>query len=251
MKQKVVAIIQSRMASTRLPGKVLLPLGPDNKSVLWWMATRAGLAELVDEVIIATTQAISNIPILDFCRKNGVTYYAYSGDENDLVGRVLTVGTWVNADIIIDLTADCPMIDPHHIDLLITLLKNSLPKFDYVSNDIIDRSWPDGLDIQVYWTKTLRTCQSLFNPSQHCGWNIAQKSKVFNIYHWQACKPMHWPELGLTLDTPEDYELLKIIFNKFGSDPGFHAETVVEYLRKNPELVEINKSIRRKVPEEG
>lgn len=265
-KPKVIAIIQARMESTRLPGKVLLPLA--GEPMLWWIAKRASLADSVDKVVIATTARSQNDPICihekqGIDRFHGAYIYRYSGEEDDLIGRVISAAETHGADIIIDLTADCPCIDPKHIDKLIRKLKtglnSNLEHFDYVSNDIVDRSWPNGLDIQCYWTRTLQRCKVLFNPQKHCGWNIAQHPEIFNIYHWQAPSfdiktgehTMYWPALGLTLDTPEDYKLLKIIFDRFGHNPAFTAEGVVNFLAKNSELIEINWSVQRKVPEEG
>ena len=250
-KPKVVAVIQARMRSTRLPGKVLLPLGPDNKSVLWWMATRASLADSVDEVWVATTIDPENQPL---CRpekgrkfKFPNNVFRYNGDEDDVIGRVLACAKFAKADIIIDLTADCPMIDPGHIDCLVRLLKKA--KYDYASNCIY-RDWPDGLDIQVYWTKTLEDCIKLFNPKQHAGWNIHRYPSTFDCHHYIAPPEMHRPALGLTLDTKEDYAMLVRLFNKFGGDPAFTAEEVVGFLRENPDWI-TNKEIRRKSPEEG
>ncbi len=244
-KPKVVAIIQARMASERLPGKVLLPLGPNDNSVLWWMLKRASSAILVDEAVIATVLNNSNRPIREAFPDQT---YSWAGNENDVMGRVLWVAEKTNADIIIDLSADCPLVDPRHIDKLIEILLNS--EHEYVSNCIY-RDWVDGADIQIYWTKTLQKCKKIFNPKQHCGWNIGQHPDIFNTNHWAAPKYYHRPELGLTLDTSKDYELLKIIFNKFGHNSNFHIEDVVCYLDYHPELVKINKSVRRKTPEEG
>jgi len=252
-KSKVVAIIQARMQSSRLPGKVLLPLA--GHSVLWWMVKRASLAKLVDEIVIATTINPANDPIRfkKYFGKESLSVdwniFSYNGIEDDVIGRVLDCADEYKADIIVDLTADCPMVSPHNIDTLIKLLLKY--DFDYVSNCII-RSWPDGLDIQVYKTEALQECKDLFSPQQHCGWNIAQYPVIFKTQHYGAPNAdMCWPELGLTLDTPEDYELLKIIFDIFGMNPGFHIENVIEFLIQNPHLVEINKSVRRKAPEEG
>jgi len=242
---RIVAIIQARMASSRLPGKVLLPLGPDDNSVLWWMLKRTSLAKLVDEAVIATTLNHSNQPIRKAFSQQT---WSWAGNENDVMSRVLWVAKKTNADIIVDLSSDCPLVDPRHIDYLIETLLDY--EREYMSNCIY-RNWPDGLDIQVYLTKTLQECKRLFAPKQHCGWNIAQQTKTFDIDHWDAPSDMHWPELGLTLDTPEDYKLLKIIFDKFGHNPNFYVEDIIYYLREYPELVEINKKVRRKMPEEG
>ena len=248
---KVVAIIQARMQSTRLPGKVLLPLA--GKPVLWWMAKRASLAEFVDRVVVATKGSPANEPMFHCSDLWSLcNFHIYHGDEDDVIGRVLSAANHFDADIIVDITADCPMIDPKHIDKLIKKLKMLKDQnLDYVSNDIVSRSWPNGLDVQVYWTDALIKCKRLFNPRQHCGWNIAQHPEIFNIYHWRARPSMRWPELGLTLDTPEDYEMLKILFDKFGKDdPGFSAEEVIKFLKKNREYI-TNSDVKRKTPEEG
>ena len=252
-KPKVVAIIQARMSSTRLPGKVLLPLGPNNKSVLWWMSTRAGLAKLVDEVVIATTSNLLNDAIVQHVRFEDFlsTYvYRYHGKEDDVIGRVISCAKYYAADIIVDITADCPMVDPKHIDKFINILLEGRMR-DYVSNDILIRSWPDGLDIQVYWLDALMKCKRVFRPIQHCGYNIGIRNNYFNNIRCWAPTKYHWPELGVTLDTYEDYELLKILFNEFGKNPDFAVEDVIDYLRNNLKLVEINKLIQRKKPEEG
>jgi len=253
-KSKVVAVIQARMRSGRLPAKVLLPLA--EMPVLWWMVKRVISAELVDQVVIATTSHPANAPIFQFCHVvdriglyiNQPSCFQYHGDEDDVIGRVLAAAEGIGADIIVDITADCPMVDPRHIDYLINYLDSQ--KWDYVSNDIIKRSWPDGLDIQVYPTEILKKCKKLYNPKQHCGWNIAQYPDVFIAGNWSAPSEMHWPELGLTLDTQEDYYMLKALFMEFGDDPLFRVEDVVKLLKENPELI-TNKDVRRKTPEEG
>lgn len=248
---KVVAIVQARMRSSRLPGKVLLPLGPLDKSVLWWVTTRAGLAELVDEVVVATTMDVSNDIIFWQGKQNynwfPAMVYRYTGREEDVIGRVLACANWADADIIVDLTADCPAVDPRHMDELIDYLM--INEYDYVSNCIY-RDFPDGLDLQVYYTKVLKKCKELFNPKQHVGWNIVQHSETFYTYYCKARPDYHWPELGLTLDEYKDYEMLSKLFNKFGEDPAFRVEDVIHYLRNNPDQI-TNADVRRKTPEEG
>lgn len=248
-KPKVVAIIQARMQSTRLPGKVLLPLA--GHSVLWWLVKRVSLATLVDRIIIATTINPANDPILRKATEEMLSeccIYRYSGEEDDVIGRVISAAKYSGADIIVDITGDCPMVDPRHIDACIRGLDDL---HDYTSNDVIFRSWPDGLDVQAYWTKALEKCIEKFNPKQHAGWNIGSRYEHFRCRSWPAPPEFNWAELGLTLDTPEDYELLKILFELFGKDPGFSAESVIRYLRHNPQLIAINSSVRRKAPEEG
>jgi spore coat polysaccharide biosynthesis protein SpsF len=246
-KMKTIAVVQARMRSSRLPGKVLLPLA--HQPVLWWICARLTYAWL-DEIFVATTMHEENDPIANnHCLPFGCHVFRYGGEEDDVIGRILATAEWANADVVVDITGDCPLVDPRHVNLLVRALKadNSL---DYISN-CVTRTWPDGLDVQAYKTRALAQVIALHNPKYHGGWNIAQYPDEFKIRNWPAPSDMHWPELGLTLDTPEDYELLRIIFEKFGRDSGFAVDDVINFLRNNPELVKINKNVRRKTPEEG
>lgn len=248
---KITAIIFARMRSTRLPGKVLCNLA--RKSPLWWMVNRCLYSSCINDVVIATTNNPENKPINDhieyyFGNSDQVKVFNYRGGENDVMGRMIAAAEQNNTDIIVDLTADCPLIDPRHIDYLIEQLLNN--DYDYTAN-CIERSWPDGFDIQVYYTDVLKECKKIFNPEHHVGINIGHNPEYFAAWNWLAPPGMHYPEWGLTLDTQEDYKLLKIIFDKFGSDIFFHVGHVVEYLKKNPELLKINSSIKRKEIWEG
>ncbi len=258
-KDKTIAIITARMKSGRLPEKVLLNL--HDRPALRWVADRCSQAH-IDGVIIATTADPSNDPI-ETAMGRDYLVYRYKGDEEDVLGRVLAVAQWIGADIIVDVSGDCPCVDPRHIDQFLEMLKDDYDchidlsgkrnqkyiKPDYVSN-VVTRTWSDGFDIQCYKTEALAKVKELFDPLHHVGWNICQHPEVFKIWNVPAPSEMHWPELGLTLDQPEDYELLKIIFNYFGKNPSFTAEEVVAWLKGNPHLLEINENVRRKIPEE-
>jgi spore coat polysaccharide biosynthesis protein SpsF len=250
-KQKVTAILQARMGSSRLPGKVLLPLA--RKPVIWWMVNRCLKAKYIDDVIIATTNHPDNNPIeecIDKYFENSpiVNVFRYSGDEDNVLDRVLAAAKENESDIITDITCDCPLVDPIHIDILVShLLANDI---DYTSN-CITRSWPDGLDIQVYYTSVLEECKKIFQPDHHVGINIGHNPEFFSVHNWLAKEDMYYPDWGLTLDTSEDYELLQKIFNHFGSDVFFRVEDVVKYLKDNPYLLKINSHIKRKDISEG
>ncbi len=248
--KKISAIIQVRMESIRLPGKALLLLA--NKPSLWWTIKRISLSKFVDKIIIATTTKKSNNPIEYFYNLNNefdnLFLFRYQGNEEDVLDRVIVAANYYKTDIIIDITADCNVIDPRHIDHMIKILLDDR-SLDYVSNCIY-RDWADGLDLQIYWTDALMKVKRMFDPTNHVGWNIAQHPGIFNFYHWKASIDMCWSDLGLTLDTPEDLKLLEVLFNKFGNDPAFHIEDVIRYLRANPNQI-TNANVRRKTPEEG
>lgn len=241
-KDKTIAIVTARMASSRLPKKVLLSLA--GKSALLWVADRCAQAKLVNGVIIATTADPSNDPI-EVALGNDYLVYRYKGEEEDVLGRVLAVAQWIDADIIVDVSGDCPCVDPRHIDFLLARLTTE--QADYASN-IVKRTWPDGCDIQCVKTEALAKVRELYNPPFHSAWNVAQYPQIFKVVNWSAPSHMHFPELAITLDTISDYELLSIIFNRFGKNPAFAVEDVVTFLKQTPHLLEINKHVKRKDP---
>ena len=242
---RTVAVIQARVNSTRLPNKILLPLG--GHSSLWWTTARVDVSN-VNKVVVATTNSKLNKKITKELLPFGCDVFRFDGDEQDVLGRVIACGDYYQADAIVDITSDCPLVDPHHINNLLKIFDSGI--YDYVSN-INPRSWPDGLDIQIYKLDALKKVKKMFKPEHHAGWNISQHSYDFSNFNIPAPFNMYLPDLGLTLDTPQDYKLLKIIFDKFGKDPIFKVEDVVFYLLQNSELLKINKDVIRKKPEEG
>jgi spore coat polysaccharide biosynthesis protein SpsF len=242
---KIGAIIQARDGGTRLPGKVLLPLA--GKPALLHCAERVSRS-YVDEIIVATTR--SSKQIIKFCKENKINYYA--GSENDVLKRVYKAATKFKLNIIIDITADCPLVDPGNIGYLISTREGN--KYDYVSNAII-RQYPDGFDIQVYTYDILKITNKIVKDKthrHHSGWNIYEYRNISKIYffHEFVSDFFYHPDWGLTLDTKEDYILLDKIFKHF-DDNRFTCREVIEYINDNPELLEINNKIKRKTPGEG
>ena len=243
--KKIAAIIQARLGSTRLPNKVLLPLG--DTTVIEWVVDRASLSFFIDEVIVAIPDNEENIKLWDFLKQKKIMCSRWKGDEEDVLSRVLFAADEFKIKTIVDITADCPMIDPRHINHIIELKRKH--NADYASN-VIGRTWPDGLDIQVYDTDILQYVKEKYNPKHHVGWNI-QSAPEFKLVNYPAPKDFNWPELGLTLDTNDDYTLLSHLFKIFGRSMSFYIEDVINYLKNNNALVEINNDVVRKTPEEG
>ena len=136
------------MTSTRLPGKVLLKIG--EKPALEYMINRIKQSNLIDEIVVATTTNDSDLPIIDLCAKIGCKHFR--GSEEDVLLRVLDAAKSVSADIIVELTGDCPFIDPEIIDNVISLYFSG--DYDYASN-IVERTFPDGFDTQVFSVRSL------------------------------------------------------------------------------------------------
>jgi spore coat polysaccharide biosynthesis protein SpsF len=247
MNNKIGVIVQARMESNRLPGKVLMPL--NGVPALERMIDRIKYLKSLKNIIVASPNTKESGKIKKLCLKKSIFFSSPNIDPEDVLSRVYITAKTFQLDTIISLTADCPLIDSCQILYLLSVYKTG--KYDYVSN-VVERSWPDGCDIEVFSFDVLHKIYlSVLEPIQyraHVGWNIMQESNKFKLWNWKATGIMDWPELGLTLDTQKDYELLNMIFTKFKNNVS--VEEVVEYLYNNPELI-INSEIIRKTPGEG
>lgn len=248
---KVVCIIQARMNSTRLPGKVLLPVTP-HINILKYMVDRIERANNIDQIVIATTA--SSFLIHSFCDENSIDYFI--GSENNVMSRVISCANKYKADIIVDLTSDCPFVDPKHIDHLVDMLLDDDNGFRYASN-IDPRSWPDGFDIQCYYTHLLDFVYPSVEKKylQHTGWNILN-SYIPWRHHWKynllAPDECNFPKMRLTLDYNEDYKTIVNIIKAMSDEENYglqSAEEIIQFALSHPELIE-NKHLESKEPGE-
>ena len=151
-----VAIIQARMTSSRLPGKVMMDIA--GKPSLQLMLDRVKSADLLDQIIVATTVNFTDDSIVSLCEENGVN--VFRGDEQDVLGRLFAAAEQEDATIVVRLTADCPMIDPELIDETVSSYLRG--GYDYVSNTI-DRTYPDGMDVEVMSINALKEANKKAN----------------------------------------------------------------------------------------
>lgn len=240
---KIVATIEARMTSTRLPGKVLLEA--NGKSMLQHLVDRLKTVPSISEIVLATTINNSDNPLEAFAKDNDIR--CYRGSEHDVMNRVIEAAASSEADIVVEITGDCPIIDPQIVEQTIRMFVGN--NADYVSNSFI-RSYPDGMDTQVFKLKTLQRSASMTNDHldhEHVTLHMCKNSDIFSHVHLIAPPELHWPELGLTLDEEADYQLIKNIIEFFGvENPLFSCSDVIKLLRQNPEWVEINKRVLRK-----
>uniref|UniRef100_UPI004048C28E cytidylyltransferase domain-containing protein n=1 Tax=Algoriphagus sp. TaxID=1872435 RepID=UPI004048C28E len=240
---KIVATIEARMTSSRLPGKVLLEAG--GKSMLQHLVDRLKTVPSLDEIVLATTVNSTDNILEDFAKQNDIR--CYRGSENDVMNRVIEAAVFADTDILVEITGDCPIIDPQIVEQTIRMFLGN--NADYVSNSII-RSYPDGMDTQVFKLKTLQKSESMTNDPldhEHVTLHIYNNPEIFTQLHLVAPPELHWPELGLTLDEPADYELIKNIIEFFGSEQSFFScLDVIKLLREKPEWVGINQEVLRK-----
>jgi len=241
---RVVAIIQARMASSRLPGKVLEELA--GRPVLTWMMTRARRASTVDEVVVATTTDPSDDPIAALCQGQG--YPHTRGSMHDVLDRYYQTARQFEAEVIVRLTGDCPLIDPDLINQAVETLLNSDPPYDFVANRLpAERSTPIGLDTEVCTFAALQAAwQHADQPYQreHVMPYLYEQPGRFNTHliHYQP----DYGHLRWTVDTPEDLVLLRRIVDHFEERDDFSWRQVIELFEQHPELAQINAQVQHK-----
>lgn len=240
---KIVATIEARMTSSRLPGKPLLPAA--GKPMLEHLVRRLRAVPSIDAIVLATTVNAADEPLVELAERLEIA--AFRGDEDDVMQRVIDAAASLGADVIVEITGDCPIIDPEIVEQTIRMFK--VHQADYVSNALV-RSYPDGMDTQVFRLETLKRSAAMTDSRldrEHVTLHIRNHPRLFSHVHLVAPPEIHWPKLGLTLDEHSDYELLKRIIEHFSAhNPLFSCLDAVRFLRQFPEFAEINKDVVRK-----
>lgn len=238
-----VGIVQARMGSSRLPGKVLRGLG--GHTVLGWVVRAARAARYVDDLVVATTRNSVDDAIVDWCEKEDVK--VYRGDDNDVLGRFL--GAWQLAPHheVVRLTSDCPLVDPAIIDAAVAARRGA--DVDYMSTTN-PRSLPRGLDVEVTTIEALRRAAQSNDAIDHVHVtpalyrDYARFTSAGLVFHPDAS------DLRVTVDTAEDANLLEEIVALEG-DAAIPWRELVRLLRSRPDLVAINSGVRQKDLQEG
>lgn len=240
---KIVAIIQARMGSTRLPGKILKKL--NGKTLLEYQLERVQRSALIDEIIVATTVKESDDAIVTLCNQLGVSIYR--GSEDDVLSRYYEAAIQYKADIIVRLTSDCPLIDHIVMDEVIQLYLDCLEEVDYVSN-ALKRTFPRGLDTEVFSISALKRAYiEAFLPQdrEHVTAYLYMNPDEFRLANLE-CK-QNWGKHRWTVDTEEDFELIKRIVERlYLNNPQFTMQDVLSLLKENPTWVDINAHIDQK-----
>jgi spore coat polysaccharide biosynthesis protein SpsF len=241
---RVVAVIQARMGSTRLPGKVLADL--DGRPVLAWVVDAAKAAQGVDIVVVATSVAESDNEIAQFCADIGVR--VIRGSEQDVLARFLKVAEETEADGIVRLTADCPLLDPDLIAQVVALWRGST-ELDYVSTTL-NRSLPRGLDVEIMSVAALQQCN--FRAEAHHRTHVTSA-----LYEegsgFQLASLSFFPNYSgyrVTLDTFEDLKLLRVLAPLLAKGAPSWRE-IVRILDRRPDIAEINAHVEQKTLIEG
>lgn len=237
---KILAIIQARLGSTRLPEKVLMPLG--RMSVLENVVCRVRSSSLVEEVVVVTTVNVEDLKIVRLCADNDIRVFC--GSENDVLDRFYQLAKLLKPEHIVRITADCPLMDPDVID---TVLKvHLLEKNDYTSNTLIE-TYPDGEDVEVFNFESLERAwkeAELTSEREHVTPYIKKHPELFrirNIENGDNNSSKRW-----TLDNVEDYQFLTEVYNALDTtNPLFGMNIILEFLKKRPELEKLNNHLIR------
>jgi spore coat polysaccharide biosynthesis protein SpsF len=245
---RIVVIIQARMGSSRLPGKVLKDI--DGKPMLVRVAERASRARLVNLVGIATTVNEGDDSIVDLCHQQG--YPVFRGSEFDVLDRFYQAANQFQADVIVRLTADCPVIDPQLIDQSIQEYLDT--GVDFVATRLPPpwkRTYPIGLDVEVCSMVGLeRAWKEAVQPyeREHVMPYLYDREGRFQISILN--NDVDYSFMRWTVDTQEDLVLIRRIFEHFPGRDDFSWLEIIDLYQKAPELADINANVRHKVANE-
>jgi spore coat polysaccharide biosynthesis protein SpsF len=243
----IVAIIQARMGSTRLPGKVLKDIA--GKPVLWHEINRLKETKLINEIVVATTRKAEDQQIITLAADSGVKSYA--GNEEDVLDRYYQAAKKYRADVIVRVTSDCPLLDPDIVDEVIRYFSENT--FDYVSNTWASaqgdskQTYPVGLDTEVFSFEALKRAwkeAKLPSEREHVTPYIWKNSKLFKIGHVGYRKDLYY--MRWTLDYDKDLLFIREVYKQL-SNRGltFRSGEIISLLEKNPELLDLNKGVTK------
>lgn len=240
---RTVVIVQARMTSTRLPGKVLLEvLG---KPLLEYQIERLRRVRQADLIVVATTTNAADEPIVALCTRLGVS--VWRGSEQDVLARYHDAARAHAAELVVRVTSDCPLIDPGVIDQTIGYFLNGRPQFDYVSNSL-ERTFPRGLDTEVFWSRTLAEAYAEaadLEEREHVTPYLYRRPQRYRIGNFAG--PDMLAQHRWTVDTPEDFELIRnVIGALYPVMPEFDLAAISAFLDLHPELVALNAHVEQK-----
>lgn len=243
---KRVIILQARMASTRLPGKVLMDVA--GRPMLVQQLRRLARCRQADEIVVATTTNATDDPIVALVRAEGVRWFR--GSETDVLGRYVGAAREAKAEVVVRVTADCPLIDPNESDRVIEALTAQRDRCDYASN-VVRRTFPQGLDTEALYVDTLERLDRLAQSSparEHVTYFILNEHpELFSIH--PVADSENNADLRWTVDMPQDLEMVRALYQELNL--GERAEgyrEILAYVRAHPAIAAVNSGVmQRKV----
>ncbi|NIM94808.1 MAG: NTP transferase domain-containing protein [Anaerolineales bacterium] len=245
-KPRIVAIVQARMGASRLPGKVLLDI--QGVPMLGRVIQRVIRARTVDDVVIATTVNPGDDSIVRYCQDLDYTWFR--GDEEDVLNRYANAAAMSKADIIVRITADCPLMDPELIDRTVEAFLARYPDIDFGSNrgtDRLERTFPIGMDIEVMSNEALNRADveaKKAHEREHVTPYLYEEPGRFRTMSIDSGGD--YGALRWTVDTPEDLEFIREVYARFHGRDDFGWMEVMAILEQEPELMKINSQVQQK-----
>lgn len=240
---KTAIIVQARMTSTRLPGKVLRPVL--DRPLLQYVVERLARCSEADATIVATTINDTDEPIVALCRELDTS--VFRGSEEDVLSRYYHAAEEAGAETVVRITSDCPLIDPAVVDRVIGFFRSRFGQYDYVTN-VLTRTYPRGMDCEVFSFQALARAhrEATAQPDrEHVTPFIYRQPERFrlgNVPFDRDASKHRW-----TVDTPEDFELIrKFIEALYPTRPEFTLEDCLELIAEHPEWSELNAMIEQK-----
>lgn len=237
-----VGIIQARMGSSRLPGKVLLDLA--GRPMLAQQLRRLLRSTVLDEIVVATTWKSEDDPIQQLANSEGLR--CWRGHEHDVLARYQDAARESSADIVVRITADCPLIDATVLDGVVEELK--VRPCDYVSNTL-RRTYPRGLDVEAFRRDVLERCCRLAKSSaarEHVThFVVVERPDLFITESFEDIADNS--DLRWTVDTPSDLQLVRRLYHDLAlGEQEMPYPSIVDYVRRHPPLTEMNRDVEQK-----
>ena len=236
----IVAIIQARMRSTRLPGKVMKDIS--GKPMLWHVIYRVKYSKLINKIVVATSTNREDDIIENFCKENRILFYR--GDEEDVLKRYYEAAKIYNGNKIVRITSDCPLIDPEIVDIVIK--EHLKDEVDYTSNTI-ERTFPRGLDTEVFNFEALEMANEMAKEKyqrEHVTIFIYENPHLFKIKNVRNFKDLS--HLRWTVDEERDLIFVREIYKRLYKGNIFFMRDILEVLEKEPDLKRINEMVKQK-----
>lgn len=241
---KRVIIIQARMTSTRLPGKILTDLA--GQPMLVQQLRRLKRCRLADEIVVATTTNAGDDPVIKIARAENVRWYR--GSESDVLLRYVDAARESRAELVVRVTADCPLIDPEQTDRVIAALDERAGECDYASN-VMRRTLPRGLDTEALFRDTLERLHRLAksNPArEHVTYFLTVERPDLFVTHGVAASEDN-SDLRWTVDTDEDLSMIRRVYAELRLGEQFLPYgAVLTHVRSNPEIAAMNSQVVQK-----
>ena len=246
---KVAAIVQARMGSERLLGKVALEV--EGKPLLAHLIERLKKAEKIDQVIIATSDKEADTPVVEIAETCGISFYR--GSETDVLSRYLEAAEKYGVDIIVRVTGDCPLLDPLTVDELVG--KYLASDLDYMRLNVDEDGYPRGLDAEIFSLKTLEKAAEYIEGEGEGGNSPYREHVTLYIYRHpdlfktvQVDPPAYLRrDYRLCVDEREDFELIQEIYRRFYKEGQIiDIRQVIQALDEEPTLAEMNRKVQQK-----